>query len=117
MIRACSEVIEYVRGVEPPDFQADRKLISAVNYQIAVLGEAATRLSRSFCARYPEIRWRDIAGMRHHLIHGYDQVALAEVWETAVRECPHLTWINCMESSLIFTNFELEALSLSRRKR
>lgn len=90
MIRACSEVIEYVRGVEQTAFQTDRRLISAVSYQIAVLGEAAMRLSASIRDRYPNVPWRDIAGMRHHLIHGYDQVALVEVWRTAVTDVPLL---------------------------
>lgn len=35
--------------------------------------------------KYPDIRWREIAGMRDHLIHGYFSVDYEIVWDV-VRE-------------------------------
>jgi uncharacterized protein with HEPN domain len=43
------------------------------------LGEAAGKLSGGLRARYQAVAWKDIRGMRNHLIHRYDKIDLAEV--------------------------------------
>jgi uncharacterized protein with HEPN domain len=55
-----------------------------------VIGEAVKRLSPSFRERYPILPWSLMAGMRDHLIHGYDAVDLDEVWKTATRDVPEV---------------------------
>lgn len=39
-----------------------------------------------FRAQHTEIPWALIAGMRDHLIHGYDIVDWDEVWKTATSD-------------------------------
>jgi uncharacterized protein with HEPN domain len=90
MIHACANVVAYTHEVDEPTFRSNGQLVSAVSYQILILGEAVTRLSDSLQARYPEIPWKDIRGMRHHLVHRYDQVALSVVWEVAAARIPAL---------------------------
>lgn len=53
-------------------------------------GEAVKRLSKEFRAQHSEIPWGLIAGMRDHLIHGYDLVDWDEVWKTATSDVPDL---------------------------
>lgn len=57
---------------------------------IEVIGEAATRLTPDFRQRHPEIAWTRIMGMRHRLVHDYDQINYDIVWETATRDLPPL---------------------------
>jgi uncharacterized protein with HEPN domain len=90
MIRACESAMSFINGMDEQSFDRDVRAVSAVNYQIAILGEAVTRLSPSLRDRYAQVPWRDIKGMRNHLIHGYDQVPLAEVWEVVKRDVPAL---------------------------
>ncbi len=90
MIRACLKVIEYVDGLDQTSFYGDRRAISAVSYELVVVGEATMRLSHALRERYANVPWRDIAGMRHHLTHGYRQVVLGTVWEVATRHLPVL---------------------------
>jgi uncharacterized protein with HEPN domain len=65
-------------------------LRSACCYQIAVIGEAVKRVSQTTRSRHPEIPWKDIAGMRDRLIHGYDSVDIDELWKTATEDVPLL---------------------------
>jgi len=58
--------------------------------QLEIIGEATKRLSKEFKDRYPEIPWKDIAGMRDKLIHGYFGVDLDAVWDTAKKDIPGL---------------------------
>ena len=64
--------------------------MSAVIFQISILGEAVKRLSVEFQSRHPEIAWRKIAGTRDRLIHGYDDIDSEELWNTALRDVPKL---------------------------
>lgn len=48
------------------------------------------RLSEDFRSQHPVVPWSLIAGMRNHLIHGYDMVDLDEVRNTAIRDIPAL---------------------------
>jgi uncharacterized protein with HEPN domain len=68
IINASRLVIEFVKGFDKDTFIDDRKTRSAVLYQLTVIGEAVKRLSKEFRAKYPEIPWTLIAGMRDKMI-------------------------------------------------
>ena len=90
VINAARLVIEFVRGFDRETFIDDWKTGSAVLYQLTVIGEAVKRLSKEFRAKHPDIPWTLMAGMRDHLIHGYDLIDWDEVWKTATVDVPDL---------------------------
>jgi uncharacterized protein with HEPN domain len=47
-----------------------------------------SRLSPEFRTQHPETPWKSIVGMRHMLVHGYDQVNLDRVWTTITDALP-----------------------------
>lgn len=61
-----------------------------VAYQLMILGEAAFKMPQNVRARYPEIPWKSIEGMRHILVHGYFSVDLDIVWGVVKRDLPVL---------------------------
>lgn len=72
-------VVTFVDGMTKDTYLDDIKTQSSVLYQLTVLGEAVKRLSQDLRAQHSEIPWALIAGMRDHLIHGYDIVDWDEV--------------------------------------
>jgi len=81
--KAARAILTFVQGLQKEDFLEDFKTQSAVLYQLIVIGEAVKRLSFEFRKQHPDIPWAAMAGMRNHLIHGYDVVDWDEVWRTA----------------------------------
>ncbi len=57
---------------------------------LEIIGEATKRLSVDIREQYPEITWKDMAGMRDRIIHGYDNVDLRIVWDTVKKEIPRI---------------------------
>ncbi len=47
-----------------------------VLHYLRIIGEAMTRLSEDLRRAHPEVPWRQVIGMRHVIVHGYDRVRL-----------------------------------------
>lgn len=86
IINAGKLILEFIEGFDKKTFVSDRKTRSAVLYQLTVIGEAVKRLSKEFRAQHTHIPWSLMAGMRDHVIHGYDLVDWDEVWQTARKD-------------------------------
>ncbi len=88
--QAAQAIIVFTGGFSRETFLDDLKTRSAVLYQLLVIGEGVKRLSSDLKKQYPRIPWRNISGMRDHLIHAYDLVDWDEVWVTSQRDVPAL---------------------------
>jgi len=94
ILQAARLVQAAVESVSKELFFDDWMRQSAVIRQLAIIGEAAKRLSEDFRNAHQEIPWRSIAGMRDILVHEYASVDLEEVWKAAREDVPRLImWI------------------------
>ena len=84
------EAVEMFNAASADALETDRKLQLSLCYLIQIVGEAATRVSVSTREAYPEIPWSRIVGMRNRIAHGYDQVVMDIVQDTAAIELPDL---------------------------
>lgn len=82
MLDAAHEALGFVRGRNRVDLNSDRQLVLALVKAIEIIGEAAFRTSENARAQFPEIRWEDIVGMRHRLVHAYFDINLDVLWKT-----------------------------------
>ena len=80
----------YVVGKTREAFAADRQCQDAVVRRLEVIGEAARRVSTAGRAALPGLPWRQMVGLRNRMIHEYDRVDVAVVWETVTRDLPAL---------------------------
>ncbi len=81
---------EHIKGLEHKQFLKDRKTCDALIRCIEVIGEATENIPDDIRSKYPSIPWRDIAGMRDKIIHGYFIVDSEEVWLAVKEDIPKL---------------------------
>ncbi len=90
MFDTARHAVAFAAGRSRSDLDHDYMLLFALVRAVEVIGEAASRTSPDFRARFEDIPWHQIIGMRHRLIHGYDDIHLDILWETVTVAVPPL---------------------------
>jgi uncharacterized protein with HEPN domain len=82
ILNALDRIDSFTRGMTFDAFTADEKTVNAVIYNFLIIGEAVKLLPETLTGKYPEIPWRQVAGMRDKLTHAYFSVDYELVWNT-----------------------------------
>ena len=90
-MRDCPDRIVEYTGVERSRFVASRLVQDAVIRNLQTLAESSQRLSSEIRGTEPLIPWRELAGFRNVIVHGYLGVDLGAVWLVVEQDLPALT--------------------------
>ena len=90
LLDAARKALAFMQGRTLADLESDEMLALAVIQLLEIAGEAAKNVSTETRARYPAVPWRQIAGTRDRLIHGYFEVDLELVWSIVSQDLPEL---------------------------
>jgi len=89
ILAAIAEINRYLPA-DRATFDANPLLQSHILRHVQIVGEAAFRISQATKDVNPQIPWRQIAGMRHVLVHDYFRVDWNIVFKTAKEHVPKL---------------------------
>jgi uncharacterized protein with HEPN domain len=90
ILDAISNIERFVEGLSKEEFLKNVEKQYAVLRGLEIIGESTKNLSRELRAKHREVPWKEIAGMRDKLIHGYFAVDLELVWVTITNQLPVL---------------------------
>jgi uncharacterized protein with HEPN domain len=79
---------EYVEGYNLNNFLVDKKTCDSVLRCLEVIGEATKGVPDVLRNNHPSVPWRDMAGMRDKVIHGYFVVDYEMVWLVVKEDIP-----------------------------
>jgi uncharacterized protein with HEPN domain len=83
---SAAEALSFVNNRTREDLDHDRMLSLALVRLIEIMGEAANHVSESCQAKYFQIPWRQIIGMRNRMIHAYFDVDLDIIWQVITQD-------------------------------
>ena len=88
ILSAIDNVFEYSQNMTLATFVKNKVVCHAITYNIQVVGEAASRLSKDFIETHNDIDWRDIISMRNVLVHDYYNIDLNVLWNVVQFDLP-----------------------------
>jgi uncharacterized protein with HEPN domain len=88
ILESIDDIESFTNDMSFDDFVDDKKTLKAVIRSIEVMGEATKRIPESIRAKYPNVPWKKMAGMRDKLIHEYHGVDLEILWKTINEDIP-----------------------------
>ena len=85
--QAAGHIVRFTEGKTLDDYLDDLLLRRAVERELEIIGEAATRLGRQDRATLERITgYQEIIGFRNLIAHEYDRLEPAQVWEIVERD-------------------------------
>lgn len=90
IFQAGQRVLQFSQGLSREELHRDVMRLSAILYQLEIVGEATKRLSGEFRDAHPDVPWNRAAGMRDIIAHHYDRIDLNVVWTVIQRSLPEL---------------------------
>lgn len=90
IVESFERAMSYLGTLTADELAADQQKQDAIIRRIEIVGEATKRLSGNIRSANPQVPWREMAGMRDILIHGYDRVDVMRVYSTVTQRMPAL---------------------------
>lgn len=90
-MRDCLDRIDEYTGGEPSRFLGSRLVQDAVLRNLQTLTESSQRLSSAIKAGEAATPWRELAGFRNVIVHGYLGVDTQAVWLVIAQDLPALS--------------------------
>lgn len=87
---SAAKILQYTQGVSYDSFVNDTKTFDAVVLNLQIIGEAVKNIPDSVKAKYPQVDWRRIAGLRDVIAHGYFGLNEDLLWDIVQNRVPQL---------------------------
>lgn len=75
-------IIKHTQGITKDELRQNEVLLDSVMFRLIQVSENSNRLTDGFKARYNEIPWTAIKGMRNRIVHEYGDVDLTVIYDT-----------------------------------
>lgn len=90
ILESITEIESYISGANFDTFIQNSMMLFATVKQIEIIGEAANYITEETKAKFSEIQWRQIIGLRHILVHEYFGIDNNLIWQIVANDMPHL---------------------------
>ena len=88
MLDAMERILSIAKGMSRDQLSHHEDNTEKILFNMMVLGEAANNISREFAARNPSVAWKDIASVRHKIVHDYADIDFDTIWDILQKDIP-----------------------------
>jgi len=90
VLDAINQINAIKQNLTYEDFVSNLAAKWALVKLVEIVGEACIKITNETKEKYPDIKWRQIAGTRHILVHDYNVIDFPLLWEILEKEIPIL---------------------------
>jgi uncharacterized protein with HEPN domain len=90
IVDSIAKIEEYTQSIDEAAFQTNTQVQDAILRRLEIIGEAAKKVPQGLREKYPQIPWRNMAGLRDVIIHEYFGVNLKRTWKVIREDLPAL---------------------------
>lgn len=69
ILDAINDIENFLKGLSSKQFKENKEKLYAVIRCLEIIGEASKAVSKEIRLNYPDVPWKEIAGMRDKFIH------------------------------------------------
>ncbi|PIQ95431.1 MAG: hypothetical protein COV67_14910 [Nitrospinae bacterium CG11_big_fil_rev_8_21_14_0_20_56_8] len=88
ILESIAKIEAYTADVTLEQFRENGQIQDAVIRRLEIIGEAVKHIPDNIRVKHPDVPWKNIAGMRDVLIHGYFGVNVERTWKVAKENLP-----------------------------
>jgi len=86
IFEAIEKIEKYTKGSSEEDFCGNTQMQDAVLRRLEIIGEAVKHIPQKIRNEYPDVPWKQIAGMRDILTHEYFGVNLKRAFKVVKKD-------------------------------
>ena len=80
IVDCIMDINEFTKGIEFYEFEKDKMRKLAVERQLEIIGQAASKISKDTQNILENIPWPNIIGLRNKLAHDYGEILAERIW-------------------------------------
>ena len=88
MLTSMLRIEEYLGDMEFRKFKMNYMIVDAIIRNFEIIGEASKNVPAEIKAKYPEIPWRKMYGLRNLIAHKYFGIDYEMIWEISKNNLP-----------------------------
>ena len=90
ILTEARKLVKRFADVPREEFNTNEERQYVAFWSIAIMGEAAGKISLEFKNAHPDIPWREMIGIRNVLVHNYARIDMDIVWGVITYSAPKL---------------------------
>jgi uncharacterized protein with HEPN domain len=90
ILESIEKIQSYSKNKSEKEFGLDSMLQDACVARLEIIGEAVKNISPESRAKYYNVPWKEIAGLRDVLSHAYFNINVKRLWNVIHKDIPDL---------------------------
>ena len=86
MLDAMEHILSIAKGMSRDQLRHHEGNTERILFNLMVLGEAANNITREFASKNPSVVWKDLANVRHKIVHDYADIDFDTIWDILQNE-------------------------------
>jgi uncharacterized protein with HEPN domain len=89
LIKHCENITNYLKSVKNyKEFQSNQEKVDSILYNFVQIGEKTKKLDSKLLNNNPEIKVKDIIGLRNIITHDYEGITLEKIYLYSKKTIP-----------------------------